>query len=480
MNTQNSHSKCLAATIIFAFCFFINVANAAQTTSDPHIALDHLELLLTPLTKSELEVEASAWRDLVKQKGTEISQKEILSRSDNKQQKEEIDENKVSQSEIEEHKEAREKQLDHLSDLREQNTALIERFRTVLDGYKTKGGDVEEYTKYADAVAGIRVEVTDTSATWAAIKGWIKSAEGGVKLGLQLLEFSIIMLVFWLLAIGFGRIVRSMTEKSVRMSGLLKTFLNKIVQRVVLFLGLMVALSTLGVEVGALLALVGGGAFIIGFALQDTLGNFAAGMMLLIYRPFDVGDIVEVGGVSGQVDNVSLVSTTIRTFDNKVVLVPNKNVWGQVITNATASEQRRVDLTFKMGYGDDVDLAKTLIDEVIEQHELVLAEPKPTVELHALGDSSIEFICRPWTATPDYWRVYWDITKQVKQAFTQAGMSAPFPQRNIHVQQVNDQDQAQLNKNRTHHSSTQLSTNESDRQKTKPLEPQDEDEEEPN
>jgi small conductance mechanosensitive channel len=189
----------------------------------------------------------------------------------------------------------------------------------------------------------------------------------------------------------------------------------------------------LGINLGALLAFVGGGAFIIGFALQDTLGNFAAGMMLLLYRPFDVGDAVELGTVLGKVDNVSLVNTTIRTFDNKVVLVPNKQVWGQVITNITGANERRVDLTFGISYEDDVDKAEAILKDIVSTHPLVLKEPAPTVELDTLGASSVDFICRPWAKTSDVGRVRWDITKRVKKAFDAAAITIPCPQHKVHV-----------------------------------------------
>jgi small conductance mechanosensitive channel len=174
----------------------------------------------------------------------------------------------------------------------------------------------------------------------------------------------------------------------------------------------------------------------VGFALQDTLGNFAAGLMLLIYRPFDVSDVVDVGGVSGKVDKVSLVSTTIRTFDNKVVLVPNKRVWGEVITNSSASGRRRVDMVFGIGYDDDTEKARTLLERIVNEHELVLKDPEPAIQLHELADSSVNFICRPWTKTADYWTVYWDVTKQVKTEFDANNISIPYPQQDVHIHQA--------------------------------------------
>jgi len=192
-----------------------------------------------------------------------------------------------------------------------------------------------------------------------------------------------------------GNIVRKATELDVGMSDLLKQFINKTVRRTVMAIGLLVALGTIGVNVGAILALVGGSAFVIGFALQDTLGNFAAGLMLLMYRPFDVGDVVDVGGTTGKVDQVSLVNTTIRTFDNKIILVPNQSVWGQTIVNATASSTRRVDLVFGISYDDDYDKAREILEGIIENHEKILKDPEPVVRLHELADSSVNFVCRP-------------------------------------------------------------------------------------
>lgn len=405
---------------------------SAVTTADPTVPVDHLDLLLDPLTKEELLAEAEAWRDLVKAKVTAISTEEINTRKTGSGKPTAVlTQEQKSQTQV-----GRESSLQLLAQMREEKTALLDRLEIVLDAYKIKGGDAGDLEKYAEAVSGIKVEVTDTSATWSAVRSWVLSKEGGIKWFARALQLLMIMLIFWIIAKAFGSLVRKATDRSKRMSGLLKSFLNKFVERTILFIGLMVALSTLGVEVGALLALVGGGAFILGFALQDTLGNFAAGVMLLIYRPFDVGDAVEVGGVSGLVDNVSLVNTTIRTFDNKLVLVPNKQVWGQVITNSTASHQRRVDMTFGISYSDDVEQAKTLIEKVVKEHEMVLLDPVPVVELHKLGESSVDFVCRPWTRTENYWRVYWDITKKVKQAFADAGISIPFPQRDVHVYHI--------------------------------------------
>ena len=155
--------------------------------------------------------------------------------------------------------------------------------------------------------------------------------------------------------------------------------------------------------------------------------------MILFYRPFDVGDAVEAGGVMGTVKEMTLVSTTILTWDNQKLVVPNKKIWGEVIRNITAEATRRVDLQFGIGYSDDVDKAERVLNDIVAAHPLVLRHPEPVIRLHALGESSIDFVVRPWAKTGDYWNVYWDITREVKKRFDAEGISIPFPQRDVHI-----------------------------------------------
>ncbi|HOW65756.1 MAG TPA: mechanosensitive ion channel family protein [Candidatus Paceibacterota bacterium] len=395
----------------------------AHTVTNSKMSIEHLGLLLDPLTKDELLIEAKAWRDLVKAQVYELSLAEIAERRKARQVAEAAKMETPSPTNVAEKQEEKQQILDTLTVLREERDGLLERLKTVLDAYEAKGGDPAEFRKYASAVSGIKVQVTDTTATWTAVEGWLVSKEGGIKWGRRLLQFLGTILAFGVLAWMVGLVVRAVTSRRRDMSDLLRRFLNTMARRLVLLMGLITALSMLGVNLGALLALVGGGAFIIGFALQDTLGNFAAGLMLLLYRPFDVGDSVELGSVVGNVDHLSLVHTRIRTFDNKVVLVPNKQVWGQVITNITGANERRVDLTFTISYANDVDKAQAILERIVGEHPLVLKEPAPTIELDALGESSVSFVCRPWAKTSEVGRVRWDITKQVKKEFDANGVT---------------------------------------------------------
>ena len=198
-------------------------------------------------------------------------------------------------------------------------------------------------------------------------------------------------------------------------------------------MGFVVALSMLEINVGPLLAAIGAAGFIIGFALQGTLSNFAAGIMILIYRPYDVGDFVDIGGTFGTVDAMTIVSTTLMTLDNQKVVVPNNMIWGDKITNVTGTDKRRVDMVFGIGYSDDIAKAQRILEEILVDHEAILKDPEPVVKVHELADSSVNFVVRPWVKTENYWNVYWDITKTVKLRFDDEGISIPFPQRDVHV-----------------------------------------------
>jgi small conductance mechanosensitive channel len=200
-------------------------------------------------------------------------------------------------------------------------------------------------------------------------------------------------------------------------------------------IGLFVGLSALEINIGPVLAVIGAAGFVIAFALQNSLSNFASGILMLLYRPFDTGEVINVAGTLGKVESMNLLSTQLRTPDNQLVIVPNNSVWGDVITNVTGITQRRVDMMFGIGYNDDIDKAQKILEEIVTSHEKVLKDPEPIVKLHELGDSSVNFICRPWTRPDDYWNVYWDITREVKRRFDAEGVSIPFPQRDVHIYQ---------------------------------------------
>ena len=226
---------------------------------------------------------------------------------------------------------------------------------------------------------------------------------------------------------------RALSASKVQLSLLLKRMIASTAGNAITVLGILVALSQLGISLGPLLAGLGIAGFVIGFALQDTLSNFASGMMILVYRPFDVGDVVDVGGVFGKVSAMSLVNTTMLTLDNQTIILPNNMIWGGVIKNLNEQRHRRVDLVFGVSYSDDIPKVERILNEIVEAHDKVLDDPEPMIKLHELADSSVNFVVRPWVQSDDYWDVYWDVMREVKMRFDAEGISIPFPQRDVHL-----------------------------------------------
>ena len=193
------------------------------------------------------------------------------------------------------------------------------------------------------------------------------------------------------------------------------------------------ALAQLGIQTTSFIAIIGAAGLAIGLALQGSLSNFAAGVMLIIFRPFKVGDFIEAAGTSGVVEEILIFSTKMKSPDNKQLYVPNGSILSGTIVNYSAKDQRRVDLVFGCGYGDDIKKAKALLEEIVTGNALVLDDPAPTIGVLELGDNSVNFAVRPWVKTADYWDAYFQITEAVKQRFDEAGISIPFPQRDVHL-----------------------------------------------
>jgi small conductance mechanosensitive channel len=213
----------------------------------------------------------------------------------------------------------------------------------------------------------------------------------------------------------------------------LVTFLGNLVYAILLTAVVIGALDSLGLPVTSLVAVLGAAGLAIGLALKDSLGNFAAGVMLVMFRPFTRGDFVEVAGTSGKVDEVRIFSTILTTPDNKLVIIPNGQVAADTITNYTALDKRRVDLVFGVGYDDDLKVARSVLERICRDHPLVLDDPETNIFVANLGDSSVDFNVRPWCKTDDYWAVYGDLLEAGKVELEAAGCSIPYPQRDVHT-----------------------------------------------
>lgn len=219
------------------------------------------------------------------------------------------------------------------------------------------------------------------------------------------------------------------------MDDALKDFLSSILSVLFSFVVVLVALEQLGVDTTSLLALLGAAGLAVGLALKDSLSNFAAGVMLILFKPFKLGDYVEAGGTAGVIEKISVFNTIMKTPDNKEVIVPNAHIYSGTITNYSAKPTRRVDLVIGIGYDDDMKKARDLIQKVLDADDRILAEPAPVIAVGELGDSSVNFLVRPWVNSADYWGVYWDALENIKETFDQNGISIPFPQRDVHVYQ---------------------------------------------
>ena len=386
------------------------------TTKNPNIAIEELDYRLEPLTKDDLSVEANGWLQVLKKHVGKVSAVQIVA--------------------LKAEGDKKTKLLESVNKLKEQQTALSDRFMLVLEEFKSKGGKVEDYEAYIKAISGVEVDISDASATWTVVTGWLTSAEGGLRWAKNISMFFVILLVSWILAKLLGKAAKKAVVKLQTASELLKDFIVNITRKTVFLIGFVVALSMLEINIGPLLATIGAAGFIVGFALQGTLSNFAAGILILVYRPYDVGDLVDIGGTFGTVEAMTIVSTTLRKLDNQKVIVPNNMIWGDIITNVTGTSKRRVDMVFGIGYSDDIAKAQKILEEILANHAAILKDPEPIVRVHELGDSSVNFVVRPWVETENYWDVHWDITRSVKERFDAEGVSIPFPQRDVHLHQV--------------------------------------------
>ncbi|MEJ2139213.1 MAG: mechanosensitive ion channel [Gammaproteobacteria bacterium] len=258
--------------------------------------------------------------------------------------------------------------------------------------------------------------------------------EQGTEIGMKLLAAVVIFLVGRWAAHLVVKMVRKALAKT-EMEDTLEKFLCNIVNAVLMTVVLIATIGALGVETTSLLAVLGAAGLAVGLALQGSLSNFAAGVLIVMFRPYRVGDFIDAAGVAGSVEEVQIFTTIMKTPDNRRIIVPNSQIMDGIITNVTANDTRRVDLVFGIGYGDDIDKAYKVLQDIVDNDARILKDPAPSIALNALADSSVNFNVRPWCKKEDYWDVYNGVTEQVKRKFDEAGINIPFPQRDVHVYQ---------------------------------------------
>lgn len=384
---------------------FVLVLVAANGILAQEIPLDELAQRLRPLTVEELTSEAGAVQGRLKQRLESLNDARLGAAPN-------------------------ETRVASMADAAQEE---LDRLRIVTAELKRKGADVATLRSYIAAVTAGDEHLDSAGHFGTVVWEWLRSPDHGLKYGAGLLKALGVFVLFYILARFVSGAIGRLMRRSEQVSELVTVFMVRLARRIVLMIGLVIAASTLGISTAPLLAIIGAAGFAVGFALKDTLGNFASGLMILIYKPFDVGHFVDIAGISGTVDSLNLFSTHLKTPDNKIQIVPNGSVWGDVITNATSTSRRRVDLTFGIGYGDDIGKAQGILERIVTEHPKVLEDPAPVIRLHELADSSVNFVCRPWVKVEDYWEVYWDITRSVKEKFDAEGVSIPFPQRDVHL-----------------------------------------------
>lgn len=263
--------------------------------------------------------------------------------------------------------------------------------------------------------------------------GWMDNIKPLVlQYGGQLIAGLAVLFLGWKVVGFVGRQIEKLIEKK-ELDPTVKPFIKSLFKIILRAVVLVAALGTMGVEMSAFAALLAATGVAIGLALSGTLQNFAGGLVVLILKPFRVGDVIETSDATGTVTEIQIFHTYLKTFDNKMVVLPNGRISSDRVTNYNVLPQRRVDFVFGIGYNDDLKQAKALLMEVIEKNEKILKDPAPFIGLNELGESSVNLVVRVWANTPDYWEVYFYMMEEVKTVFDKNGISIPFPQRELHI-----------------------------------------------
>ena len=266
----------------------------------------------------------------------------------------------------------------------------------------------------------------DWNQLWEVVK------TQGVDLGINVL---IAVVIFYVGKLVVGLVVRGIRKvmHAQEVDKTLETFVSNLVRMVLMVVVVIAAISQVGIETTSFIAIFGAAGLAVGLAMQGSLSNFAAGVLIVMFRPYRVGDFVEAAGIAGVVEQVQILTTVLKTGDNKQIIVPNGQIMESIITNYSANETRRVDLVVGVSYDDDLDKVRKTLEELVAAEERILDDPACTIAVSELADSSVNFVVRPWVKTSDYWGVHFDLTEAIKKRFDKEGISFPFPQQDVHL-----------------------------------------------
>ena len=274
------------------------------------------------------------------------------------------------------------------------------------------------------------VTMPNLGFTWDEVVTFLKTSaiDFGIALITALVIFYVGRIVVRLITKGIRRV---MEARQVDLT--LVSFISNLVNMILMVVVVIAAVGALGVQTTSFIAILGAAGLAVGLALQGSLSNFASGVLIIIFRPYKVGDWIEGAGIAGAVQDVQILTTILKTGDNKQIIVPNSQIMGGIITNYSANDTRRVDMVIGVSYEDDLDKVRSTLNELIAAEERILDDPAPTVAVSELGDSSVNFVVRPWVNTADYWGVMFDLTEAIKKRFDKEGISFPFPQQDVHL-----------------------------------------------
>lgn len=276
------------------------------------------------------------------------------------------------------------------------------------------------------------IKVPDFGINWAEL--WGQAQTTGVEFAVKAMAAVAIFLVgLWLARMVTKAMHRIMQKQNV--DKILESFICNLAYWALMTFVIIAAISQIGVQTTSLIAVMGAAGLAIGLALQGSLANFAAGVLIVMFRPYRVGDFVEAAGIAGIVMQVQILTTILRTPDNKQIVVPNGQIMNSIITNYSTNDTRRIDMIIGVSYGDDIDKVKATLKDLVESDNRILKDPECQIAVSALADSSVNFVVRPWVNTADYWAVNFDLTEAIKKRFDQENISIPFPQRDVHVYQ---------------------------------------------
>ena len=273
----------------------------------------------------------------------------------------------------------------------------------------------------------------DLGFDWAEV--WTMIQTTGVDLGINVVSAIVIFFIGkWIVNLVVKGLLKAMQKGDMDIT--LRRFVSNLARMLLMLFVIIAAIHQLGIQTASLIALLGAAGLAVGLALQGSLSNFAAGVLIVLFRPYKVGDWIEGGGVSGAVEEVQILTTVLKTGDNKRVIIPNSQIMGTTITNYSANETRRVDLVVGVSYSDDLDKVRRELESLVAADDRILKDPAVTIAVSELADSSVNFVLRPWVKTADYWGVYFDLTEAIKKRFDEVGISIPFPQQDVYLHNV--------------------------------------------